>query len=216
VEDLASAPDAAMPYQMDGDTRLRANLWPIRVTAAGGINTSIASFVKWLRLHLDKGEFEGQRLLSPALIRQLLTPRVHAWTSEFPEYGDVHYGLGFRLHWYRGERVVWHTGDWFGWSTLMTMLAPALACSPIVIQARFRKFSPIMSSTGFAAKNQYPGSIVIVSSAANRWRSSRLTERPGKRRGGQRPGRAMSSRTMPVITSIPATAGSQSPMSKAN
>ena len=67
-------------------------------------------------------QFEGQRLLSPALIRQLLTPRVHAWTSEFPEYGDVHYGLGFRLHWYRGERVVWHTGGWFGWSTLMTML----------------------------------------------------------------------------------------------
>jgi CubicO group peptidase (beta-lactamase class C family) len=122
VEDLAAAPDTAMPYEMDGDTRLRANLWPIRVIAAGGINTSIASFANWLRLHLDKGEFEGQRLLSPALIQQLQTPRVHAWTSEFPEYGDVHYGLGFRSHWYRGERVVWHTGGWFGWSTLMTVL----------------------------------------------------------------------------------------------
>src|SRR6516165_7079426 len=107
---------------MDGDIRLRAKRWPIRVIAAGGINTSIASFVNWLRLHLDKGEFEGQRLLSPALIQQLQTPRVHAWTSEFPEYGDVHYGLGFRSHWYRGERVVWHTGGWFGWSTLMTVL----------------------------------------------------------------------------------------------
>jgi CubicO group peptidase (beta-lactamase class C family) len=47
---------------------------------------------------------------------------VHAWTSEFPEYGDVHYGLGFRSHWYRGGRVVWHTGGWFGWRPLMTML----------------------------------------------------------------------------------------------
>lgn len=44
---------------VDGDTRLRAERWPIRVTAAGGINTSIASFANWLRLHLDKGEFEG-------------------------------------------------------------------------------------------------------------------------------------------------------------
>src|SRR5437867_6608392 len=44
VEDLAAAADAAMPYTMDGDTRLRAKLWPIRATAAGGINTSIASF----------------------------------------------------------------------------------------------------------------------------------------------------------------------------
>jgi beta-lactamase family protein/uncharacterized protein DUF3471 len=122
VEDLAAAVDAAVPYTMDGDTRLRAKRWPIRVTAAGGINTSIASFANWLRLHLDKGEFEGQRLLSPALIQQLQTPRVHVAAPEFAEYGDVHYGLGFRSHSYRGERVVWHGGGFIGWSTLMTML----------------------------------------------------------------------------------------------
>jgi CubicO group peptidase (beta-lactamase class C family) len=122
VEDLAAAADAAMPYTMDGDTRLRSKLWPIRATAAGGINTSIASFANWLRLHLDKGEFEGQRLLSPTLIQELQTPRVHVAASEFAAYGDTHYGLGFRLHSYRGERVVWHGGGWSGWSTLMKML----------------------------------------------------------------------------------------------
>src|SRR5262249_15626483 len=109
-------------YSMDGDIRLRAKRWPIRVTAAGGINTSIASFANWLRLHLDKGEFAGQRLLSPTLIQQLQTPRVHVAAPEFAEYGDEHYGLGFRSHRYRGERVVWHGGGWIGWGTLMTML----------------------------------------------------------------------------------------------
>jgi CubicO group peptidase (beta-lactamase class C family) len=98
VEDLAAATDAAMPYEMDGNTRLRAKLWPIRVTAAGGINTSIASFGNWLRLHLDKGEFEGQRLLSPSLIQELQTSRVHVRAPEFAEYGDVYHGLGFRSH----------------------------------------------------------------------------------------------------------------------
>jgi len=122
VEDLAAATDAAIPYAMDGDTRLRSKLWPIRATAAGGINTSIASFANWLRLHLDKGEFEGQRLLSATLIQELQTPRVHVTASEFAEYGDTHYGLGFRSHSYRGERVVWHGGGWSGWSTLMKML----------------------------------------------------------------------------------------------
>jgi CubicO group peptidase (beta-lactamase class C family) len=122
VEDLAAAADAAVPYAMDGDTRLRAKLWPIRATAAGGINTSIASFANWLRLHLDKGEFEGQRLLSTTLIQELQTPRVHVAAPEFAEYGDMHYGLGFRSHSYRGERVVWHGGGWIGWSTLMKML----------------------------------------------------------------------------------------------
>ena len=122
VEDLAAAADAAVPYAMDGDTRLRAKRWPIRVTAAGGINTSIASIANWLRFHLDKGEFEGQRLLSPNLVQELQTPRVHAWTPEFAEYGDVHYGLGLRSHWYRGERVVWHSGGFIGCGALMTML----------------------------------------------------------------------------------------------
>jgi CubicO group peptidase (beta-lactamase class C family) len=122
VEDLAAAPDAAMPYAMDGDTRLRSKLWPIRATAAGGISTSIASFANWLRLHLDKGEFDGQRLLSPTLIQQLQTPRVHVGAAVFPENGDVHYGLGFRTHRYRGERVVWHGGGWIGTFALMTML----------------------------------------------------------------------------------------------
>jgi CubicO group peptidase (beta-lactamase class C family) len=97
VEDLAAAADAAVPYSMDGDTRLRTKRWPIRVQAAGSINTSIASFANWLRLHLDKGEFEGQRLLSPALIQQLQTPRVHEAVPAFAEYGDMHCGLGFRL-----------------------------------------------------------------------------------------------------------------------
>ena len=122
VEDLAAAANAAVPYAMDGDTRLRAKLLPIRTTAAGGINTSTACFANWLRFHLDKGEFEGQRLLSPALIQQLQTPRVHISASEFAEYGDVHYGLGFGSHSNRGERIVSHGGGWLGWNTLMTML----------------------------------------------------------------------------------------------
>jgi CubicO group peptidase (beta-lactamase class C family) len=122
AEDLAAAADAAAPYSMNGDTRLRAKLWPIRTTAAGGINTSIASFANWLRLHLDKGEFEEQRLLSPALIRELQTPRVHVAASEFAEIGHSHYGFGFGSHSYRGERVVGHGGGWIGWSTQMAML----------------------------------------------------------------------------------------------
>jgi CubicO group peptidase (beta-lactamase class C family) len=102
AQDLAAAADAAAPYAMDGDARLRAKLWPISTTASGGINTSIADFANWLRLHLDKGEFEGQRLLSPGLIRELQTPRVHVMASEFAEIGDTHYGLGFSSHSYRG------------------------------------------------------------------------------------------------------------------
>jgi CubicO group peptidase (beta-lactamase class C family) len=122
MEDLAATADAAVPYTMDGETRLRTRLWPIRTTPSGGINTSIADFASWLRLHLDEGQFEGRRLLSPALIRELQTARAHVMASEFAELGDAYYGLGFGVQSYRGERVVGHGGGWIGWGTLMTML----------------------------------------------------------------------------------------------
>lgn len=122
VEELAAAADAAVPYAMEGDTRLRQKFWPVSATAAGGMSTSIASFANWLRVHLGKGEFDGRRLLSPSLMQELQKPRVHVGASEFAEYSDVHYGLGLRSHRYRGERVVWHGGGWTGTNTLMMML----------------------------------------------------------------------------------------------
>ncbi len=122
VDELAAAVDAALPYAMEGDTRRRSTLWPVSVTAAGGMSTSISSFANWLRFHLGKGEFEGRRLLSPGLIQELQKPRVHVGATEFAEYSDVHYGLGFRSHGYRGERVVWHGGGFTGTNTLMMMM----------------------------------------------------------------------------------------------
>ena len=122
VEKLAAAADAAVPYAMEGDIRLRSKLWPVSVTAAGGMSTSITSFANWLRFHLGKGEFEGHRLLSRGLIQELQKPRVYVGAPEFVEYSDVHYGLGFRSHRYRGERVVWHGGGFTGTNALMMML----------------------------------------------------------------------------------------------
>jgi len=122
AEALAEASDAAVPYAMDGGTRLRTQLWPIRTAPAGAINASITGIANWLRFHLGRGEFDGQRLLSPALIGEMQKPRVHAGTSEFGEIGDLHYGLGFSAYRYRGERAVAHGGGWLGWGTLMSML----------------------------------------------------------------------------------------------
>ena len=120
AQELASTTDAAVPYSMDGDKRLRAKVWPI-TAPAGGINASISGMANWARFLLD-GEFEGQRLLSANLIREMQTPRVHEGTSEFSEVGHIHYGLGFRCERYHGERTTGHSGGWIGWSTRMTLL----------------------------------------------------------------------------------------------
>ena len=123
AEEHAAADNAAVPYLLErGDQRNRAKFFPIQTTAAGAIVTSVASLANWMKFLLTEGEFEGERLLSTTLIREMQTPRVHESTPEFEEFGHGHYGLGFRSSIYRGDGVVGHTGGWLGWSTMMRLV----------------------------------------------------------------------------------------------
>jgi CubicO group peptidase (beta-lactamase class C family) len=122
LDDLEASADAARPYMMHEDTRLPALRLPIRTMAAGAINSSVAGLANWIRLHLGKGEFDGERLAPAALIDALHAPRVHYTEPRSAEFGESHYGLGFRCQSYRGDRLVYHGGGWPGWGTLMTLV----------------------------------------------------------------------------------------------
>jgi len=61
LDDLEASADAARPYMMHEDTRLPAMRLPIQTIAGGAINTSVADIASWMRLHLGKGEFDGER-----------------------------------------------------------------------------------------------------------------------------------------------------------
>ena len=122
LKDLEASADAAKAYMMHEDTRLPAMRLPIRTMAGGAINTSVADLASWMRLHLGKGEFDGERLLPAALIGELHAPRVYNTVPGFAEFGDAHYGLGFQSLSYRGDRIVSHGGGWPGWGTLMTLV----------------------------------------------------------------------------------------------
>ena len=136
LDDLETSADAARPYMVHEEMRLPAIRLPVSVMAAGAINTSVADLANWMRLHLGKGEFGGERLLPATLIDALHAPRVLYNTQpEFPEYGDAHYGLGFRSQSYRGDRLVWHGGGLVGWGALMT-LVPDLGIGVAVLTNR--------------------------------------------------------------------------------
>jgi CubicO group peptidase (beta-lactamase class C family) len=122
LEDLESSADAARPYMIHEDTRLPAIRLPVSIMAAGAINTSIADVANWMRLHLGKGEFDGERLLPGALIGELHAPRVYYTSPAYSEFGEAHYGLGFRCQSYRGDRLIFHGGGLPGWGTLMTLV----------------------------------------------------------------------------------------------
>ena len=122
LEDLEASADAARPYMMHEDTRLPAIRLPIRTVAGGAINTSVADLAHWMRLHLGKGELNGERLLPTALIAELHAPRVYNTSPGNPEFGEAHYGLGFQCFSYRGDRMVSHGGGWPRWGARMTLM----------------------------------------------------------------------------------------------
>ena len=122
LDDLEASTNPARPYMMHEDTRLPAMRLPIRTTAAGAINTSVVDLANWMRLHLGKGEFNGECLLPAALMDALHAPRVYESQSEFAEFGALHYGLGFQCQSYRGDRVLFHGGGWPGWGARMTLM----------------------------------------------------------------------------------------------
>jgi len=115
LDELEASDDAARPYMVHEDTRLAAMRLPIRTTAAGAINTSVADLANWMLLHLGKGELGGARLLLAGLIGELHASRVYIAPP-----GEAHYGLGFNTNAYRGDRLVRHGGGWPGWGTQMT------------------------------------------------------------------------------------------------
>jgi CubicO group peptidase (beta-lactamase class C family) len=122
LEELEASIDAARPYMMHEDERLPALRLPIRPIAAGAVNTSVADLAHWMRLHLAKGDYDGERLLSAALINELHAPRIYYASPGDPEFGEEYYGFGFRSTHYRGDRLVWHGGGASGWSAMMTLV----------------------------------------------------------------------------------------------
>jgi CubicO group peptidase (beta-lactamase class C family) len=122
LEELEASIDAAHPYMMWENERLPALRLPISTIAAGAMNTSVKDLARWMRLHLAKGDYDGERLLPAPLINELHAPRVYYASPGDAEFGDAHYGLGFRSVHYRGDRLVWHSGGAIGWSSMMTLV----------------------------------------------------------------------------------------------
>jgi CubicO group peptidase (beta-lactamase class C family) len=122
IEALAAAGNAARPHVIVSDECTPSPLWPIRTTAGGGMNVSVADIAKWARFLLDDGKVNGRQLLSAKSLREMCTPHVHMGRSEHAEIGDSHYGFGLFCENYRGDRTFSHSGSWLGWGTLMTVM----------------------------------------------------------------------------------------------
>lgn len=95
---------------------------------AGSINAPISEMLPWLRLHMNAGQLDGQRLISaPALQEthrpQMLIEEVFPQSLvSYPELGRRAYGLGWFLRTYRGRSMVFHSGGIDGYGSFLSFL----------------------------------------------------------------------------------------------
>ncbi|CAA9264545.1 MAG: Beta-lactamase class C-like and penicillin binding proteins (PBPs) superfamily / DUF3471 domain, partial [uncultured Chloroflexia bacterium] len=124
ISDSQADQDHALPYKEIEDVVKRVPFYEqFAIGPAGSINTCVADMTRWLRLHLGKGELDGQRLVSEAQVRAMYVPQmVIQRPSKYDEILHENYGLGWSVSTYRGYEFVQHGGNIDGFSTMTTLM----------------------------------------------------------------------------------------------
>ena len=81
---------------------------------AGAINSNVEDMSNWLKFQLNKGEFEGKRLISEQSLLETHKPQIKIANKK-------HYGLGWMLHKWQDQQVVEHGGNVDGFGAQVTL-----------------------------------------------------------------------------------------------
>ncbi|MFB6286356.1 MAG: serine hydrolase [Candidatus Bipolaricaulia bacterium] len=129
TDDLAYYSDVAMPHIQSSASEVR----PIdyhnidNAAPAGAINSNVQEMAQWVRLQLNEGTYEGQRLLEASTVRAMHSPETiidpgPTQARLNPETTFSTYGLGWFVDDYRGHKAVYHGGNIDGMSAHVSMV----------------------------------------------------------------------------------------------
>lgn len=127
----------ARPHQyIDGEIVPIARRNFDNVGPSASVNTSISDMAQWIRLQLgEPGVYEGKRLLSDSVMREMHQPQVSLARGDRNEPLRA-YGLGWSLGEYRDFATSSHGGATDGFNTSLT-LVPQLDLGIVVITNTF-------------------------------------------------------------------------------
>jgi CubicO group peptidase (beta-lactamase class C family) len=97
------------------------------IAPAGSINSNVVDMAQWVRLHLGSGTYDGKRLLSDAVVKEMAMPQTiirleGQMAMLYPDARFLNYGLGWFLSDFRGRKLVEHGGAIDGMRGLVAML----------------------------------------------------------------------------------------------
>ncbi|MGH9902442.1 MAG: serine hydrolase domain-containing protein, partial [Pyrinomonadaceae bacterium] len=95
---------------------------------AGALNSSVTDMAQWIRLQLGRGTYQGKKIFSPAVSREMWTPQsiVGGVSEQAEKFNPTRhfnlYGLGWFLTDYHGRKVVSHGGGLDGMISQVAMM----------------------------------------------------------------------------------------------
>jgi CubicO group peptidase (beta-lactamase class C family) len=97
------------------------------IAPAGSINSNVLDMTQWVRLQLNGGTYNNQRLFSSGVAREMHTPQTiiraeSTYARLYPEAHFLNYGLGWFLSDYRGRKIVEHGGAIDGMRAQVAMI----------------------------------------------------------------------------------------------
>ncbi|MBM4161485.1 MAG: serine hydrolase [Ignavibacteria bacterium] len=128
VKALQNLDDVATPH-----ARLNGVMQPVRwpnfdnVGAAGSVNSCVLDMAQWIRMNLGNGVYEGKKILSADVIKEIQTPQIVTRLDSLnlalrPSTHFSAYGLGWGLIDYHGRKIIHHTGSLDGMRTRVVLV----------------------------------------------------------------------------------------------
>jgi CubicO group peptidase (beta-lactamase class C family) len=115
---IKNVEDFSYPYKYENGqyVKLPFDNAPAR-NPSGGINSSASEMVNWLKLHLNKGKFDNQQIISPTSIDMIKNPCIYNFYSEEKWWPPMmSSALGWDFQFYSGYHLLTKGGirDGFG------------------------------------------------------------------------------------------------------
>ena len=105
--------------------------------AAGGINSSAADMLQWVKAHLDKGVVSGKKLWDPEVVQEMHAPQMLIGFPLRWEDPLQTCGLGWFVSRHRSQILVWSAGNCDGMSSAVGLI-PESKLGAVVLVNVFR------------------------------------------------------------------------------
>ncbi len=125
VIDSQKTNDFAFPYEKhEKDKITKTKFYNDQIMApAGGINSTLNDMINWLKVNLNQGTYNNQKIISNKVLAEIHSPHIVIPSSGLStEFSYDHYGLGWKIRSYKNHHMIYHAGNVDGFSSYVGFL----------------------------------------------------------------------------------------------